>query len=67
MNPTDAADASSTKFAAPLPLDPAPAPPAEPDPADCCGEGCVRCVFDRYDDALERYQRALAAWTARQR
>jgi hypothetical protein len=68
MNPADAVDASAPQSAAaPLPLDPAPVAPAEPDPADCCGEGCVRCVFDRYDEALERYQRALAAWQARQR
>jgi hypothetical protein len=68
MNPADAADASAApSAAAPLPLDPAPVPPAEPDPADCCGEGCVRCVFDRHDEALERYQRVLVAWKARQR
>ena len=69
MNPADAADpaVAQTAAAAPLPLDPAPVRPVEPDPADCCGEGCVRCVFDRYDEALERYQRALAAWQTRQR
>jgi hypothetical protein len=69
MSPMDAADPSTARPAGdtPMPLDPAPVPPTEPDPADCCGEGCVRCVFDRYDEALERYQRALAAWQARQR
>lgn len=46
--------------------DPPPVRPAEPDAADCCGEGCVRCIFDTYDAALERYQAALAAWQARQ-
>ncbi len=45
--------------------DPAPQPPFEPDAADCCGEGCVNCIFDVYDAALERYRRDLAAWQAR--
>jgi hypothetical protein len=45
--------------------DPPPVRPPEPDAADCCGEGCVRCVYDRYDEAMERYQLALAAWQAR--
>lgn len=47
------------------PADPMPRRPPEPDAADCCGEGCVRCVYDVHDDALERYQRALEAWRAR--
>lgn len=47
------------------PADPAPRRPPEPDAADCCGEGCVRCAYDVYEDALERYQRALDAWRAR--
>jgi len=50
---------------APVPNDPMPQPPPEPDPEDCCGEGCVRCVYDVYDEALERYRAALAAWHAR--
>jgi hypothetical protein len=25
----------------------------------------VHCVLDRYDEAMERYQAALAAWRAR--
>ena len=33
---------------------------------DCCGGGCVRCVYDVYEDALERYQAALKAWNERQ-
>lgn len=53
-------------MAAPLPPDdPPPIRPAEPDPAACCGEGCTHCVLDRYDEALERYQVALAAWRER--
>lgn len=47
------------------PDDPCPQAPVEPDPADCCGEGCVPCVYDRYEAALERYRAALAAWQTR--
>jgi len=47
------------------PDDPRPEPPPEPDPSDCCGEGCVPCVYDTYEAALERYKAALAAWQAR--
>jgi hypothetical protein len=42
-----------------------PLPPAEPDAADCCGEGCVRCIYDIHDEALQRYRAELAAWRAR--
>ena len=47
------------------PRDRPPVRPAEPDPADCCGEGCVNCVFDLYEAALARYEAQLAAWRAR--
>jgi hypothetical protein len=47
------------------PADPPPVRPVEPDAAECCGEGCVPCVFDIYEQALERYQIALAAWRGR--
>lgn len=55
---------SCTEPATPAPdsADPAPVRPVEPDAADCCGEGCTRCVYDVYEDALERYRAALAAW-----
>lgn len=45
--------------------DPQPQRPTEPDPADCCGEGCARCVYDVYEAALARYEKELAAWRAR--
>lgn len=45
--------------------DPRPEKSQAPEPGDCCGGGCVRCVFDAYDDALERYETGLAAWLVR--
>ena len=44
-----------------------PLPPDKPEPADCCGGGCVTCVYDAYETALERYQEKLAAWQAQQK
>lgn len=46
-------------------LDPRPLPPKEPQLEDCCGSGCVNCVFDLYEIALEQYALALQAWQAR--
>ncbi|WCM22718.1 oxidoreductase-like domain-containing protein [Paraburkholderia bryophila] len=46
--------------------DPQPVPPVQPDLDDCCHSGCNPCVFDLYDEALERYQAALAQWRERQ-
>jgi hypothetical protein len=45
--------------------DPRPMPPREPQLEDCCGTGCVHCVFDLYQIALEHHERALLAWLAR--
>jgi hypothetical protein len=45
--------------------DPPPQRPVEPDPGDCCGGGCVRCVYDLHDEAMARYEAALAAWRGR--
>ena len=42
-----------------------PRPPARPTADDCCQGGCARCVYDLYEDALERYRADLAAWDAR--
>ena len=58
---TDGAGATSAS----LLNDPRPIAPAEPDAADCCGEGCVRCVYDNYDAAVERYEVALERWNVR--
>jgi hypothetical protein len=42
-----------------------PEPPREPEAWECCQSGCDPCVYDRYWQALERYEQALAAWQAR--
>lgn len=38
-----------------------PPPPAEPDPGECCGRGCERCVYVYYEEALERWREKVAA------
>jgi hypothetical protein len=43
---------------------PRPVPPVRPELEDCCRSGCTPCVFDLYEEALERYEKALAAWEA---
>jgi hypothetical protein len=48
------------------PDDPQPTPPIEPALEDCCQSGCDPCIFDIYQDALERYRVALQEWQARQ-
>ncbi|XP_050226733.1 uncharacterized protein LOC126676554 [Mercurialis annua] len=41
-----------------LPTPPPPPPPPEkPEPGDCCGSGCVRCVWDVYYEELEEYDK----------
>jgi hypothetical protein len=45
--------------------DPPPVPPVEPDPGDCCGNGCDPCIFDYYEEARQHYRERLAAWRAR--
>ncbi|HKE40215.1 MAG TPA: oxidoreductase-like domain-containing protein [Casimicrobiaceae bacterium] len=45
--------------------DPPPVPPVRPSLDDCCGQGCDPCVFDVYDDALQRYRAAVKAWRKR--
>ncbi|KAM1971797.1 hypothetical protein ACFX16_018683 [Malus domestica] len=36
---------------------PPPPPPEKPEPGDCCGSGCVRCVWDVYYDELDEYNK----------
>jgi hypothetical protein len=40
-----------------------PPPPEKPEPGDCCGSGCVRCVWDVYYDELEDYNKQLSGET----
>ncbi|MFT4069868.1 oxidoreductase-like domain-containing protein [Paraburkholderia sp.] len=56
---------SAVPRATPSDDDPPPQPPVKPDLEDCCHSGCTQCVFDLYDEALERYEIALAAWRQR--
>jgi len=45
--------------------DPPPEPPVRPSLDECCKSACDPCIFDMYEDALDRYRVALAAWRAR--
>ena len=47
--------------------DPKPQAPVEPDPSECCGSGCLRCVFDIHAEAMQRHREATSAWEERQR
>ncbi|XP_054823406.1 UPF0651 protein P31B10.02, mitochondrial [Prosopis cineraria] len=40
-----------------MPPKEAPPPPEKPLPGDCCGSGCVRCVWDVYYEELEEYNK----------
>ncbi|KAG7555575.1 Oxidoreductase-like N-terminal [Arabidopsis suecica] len=40
-----------------------PPPPEKPEPGDCCGSGCVRCVWDVYYEELEDYNNKLSGET----
>lgn len=39
---------------------PPPPPPEKPLPGDCCGNGCVPCVWDIYYEELQDYNKLLA-------
>jgi len=38
-----------------------PDPPTRPEPYECCNRGCCPCIFDYYDDALERWKALVTA------
>ena len=40
---------------------PLPPPPREPDLDECCGNGCDPCVFDLYEQRLERWEKRCEA------
>ena len=42
-----------------------PQKPREPEPWECCQSGCDPCVYDRYWEALDRYEQALREWRSR--
>ena len=46
--------------------DPRPLPPERPSNEDCCQSGCSPCIFDLYDEEVDRWRTALAAWQARE-
>ncbi|CAB3737505.1 hypothetical protein LMG3458_05434 [Achromobacter deleyi] len=45
--------------------DPPPVPPEAPAPEECCNSGCIPCVYDTYNEAMDAYRDALKAWRAR--
>jgi hypothetical protein len=47
------------------PEDLLPPKPTPPEPGECCGGGCARCVHDIYDELLERWERQVADIRAR--
>jgi len=47
------------------PDDPLPVEPVQPGLDDCCRSGCTPCVFDLYEDAMDRYRAELKKWRAR--
>ena len=46
--------------------DPPPVPPVRPSREDCCQGSCDPCIFDVYEDTLDRYRADLKAWQDRQ-
>jgi len=40
-----------------------PPPPEKPTPHECCGSGCVPCIYDYYYDALEKWQQQYGGRT----
>ena len=46
--------------------DPPPMEPREPEPDECCGQGCAVCVWDRFETEKEEYASKLDDWKRRQ-
>ncbi|MEB0012234.1 oxidoreductase-like domain-containing protein [Glaciimonas sp. Gout2] len=40
-------------------------PPVQPDLDDCCASGCNPCIFDLYEEEMERYRARLQLWEAK--
>ena len=38
-----------------------PPPPVKPDPADCCGSGCIPCILEVYEDELDDWRERVRA------
>ncbi|GAB3336483.1 oxidoreductase-like domain-containing protein [Bordetella tumulicola] len=45
--------------------DPEPIPPIAPEPYECCQSGCDPCIYDLYNDEMDKYREQLRAWRAR--
>jgi hypothetical protein len=37
-----------------------PPPPVRPDPSECCRSNCTPCIFELYEQALERWEHEVA-------
>lgn len=48
-----------------LSKDPKPEEPIEPDLNECCGNGCMPCVYDRYADERRAWHEAVKEWEKR--
>ncbi|MGO4765758.1 oxidoreductase-like domain-containing protein [Cupriavidus sp. 2KB_3] len=53
-------------MSSPVSDDPRPLPPERPGDNECCQSGCDPCIFDYYNDEMERYRQELRAWESRQ-
>ena len=45
--------------------DPRPLEPEAPLPGECCGSGCIPCVYDYYYEQMDEYREKLKAWKER--
>lgn len=45
--------------------DPEPIAPTPPEPYECCQSGCIPCIYDLYNDEMDRYREALKVWRER--